>query len=48
MKYTIQVASKAAIESSIMVFCFLALTSNTKNKYFMDYLIIFHVSKDNV
>ena len=48
VKCTREVASKAAIESSIMFFCFLVLTSNAKNKYFMDYLIIFPVFKDHV
>ena len=38
VKCTREVASKAAIESSIMFFCFLVLKSNAKNKYFMDYL----------
>ena len=48
VKYMREVASKAIIESSIMTFCFLVLTSNANNKYFMDYLIIFPVFKDNV
>ena len=48
VKYTREVASKAIIESSIMTFCFLVLTSNANNKYFMDYFIIFSVLKDNV
>ena len=48
VKYTREVARKAAIESSIMTFYFLVLTSNANNKCFMDYLIIFPVFKDNV
>ena len=48
VKYTREVASKAIIESSIMTFCFLVLTSNANNKYFMDYFIIFSLLKDNV
>ena len=48
VKYMREVASKAIIESSIMTFCFLVLTSNANNKYFVDYLIIFPVFKDNV
>ena len=48
VKYMREVASKAIIESSIMTFCFLVLTSNANNKYFMDYFIIFSVLKDNV
>ena len=48
VKYTREVTSKAIIESSIMTFCFLVLTSNANNKYFMDYFIIFSVLKDNV
>ena len=48
VKYTREVASKSAIESSIITSCFLFLTCNVKNKYFMDYLIIFPVFKDDV
>ena len=48
VKYTREVASKTIIKSSIMTFCYLVLTSNANNKYFMDYLIIFPVFKDNV
>ena len=48
VKYTREVASKIIIESSIMTFCYLVLTSNANNKYFMDYLIIFPVFYDNV
>ena len=48
VKCTREVASKAVVEISVMFFCFLVLTSNAKNKYFMDYLIIFPVFKDHV
>ena len=40
VKYTREVPNKTIIESSIM--------SNANNRYFMDYLIIFPVVKDNV
>ena len=48
VKYTREVASKAVIQSSIMTFWFLVLTSNISYKYFIDYLIIFPVYKNNI
>ena len=48
VKYTREVASKTIIKSSIMTFCYLVVMSNANKTYFMDYLIIFLVFKDNI